>query len=110
MQTPVTTPDVAERVCVALMSTPTASRPGPAWRFAAIEPERLAEHHVGTAVHESDGLGVALDGHRRDAALERELEELHAHLLGERAHAARRPPSRAPSTFAGGSSAMTHLG
>jgi response regulator NasT len=97
VQTPVTMPLVAERVWVALMSTPTASRPGPACRFAAIA-ERLAEHDVGAAVHQPDGLGVALDRHRRDGALDRELRELDAHLLGERAHSALRAQSMPSST------------
>lgn len=38
VHTPVTYPDVAERVWVALMSIPTASLPGPAQRFADMEP------------------------------------------------------------------------
>jgi response regulator NasT len=38
VHTPVTRPEVAERVWVALMSMPTARRPAPACRFAAIEP------------------------------------------------------------------------
>ena len=39
---PVTTPDVAERWCVALMSTPTASRSGWAWMAEPIEPRDSA--------------------------------------------------------------------
>ena len=72
VQTPVTRPSVAERVWVALMSTPTASRPGPACRFARHRAERFAEHDVGAAVQEPDGLRVALDGHRGDASARRE--------------------------------------
>ena len=36
--TPVTTPPRAARWCVALMSTPTAIRPGPAWIAEPMEP------------------------------------------------------------------------
>ena len=45
--------------------------------------EALGEHAVGTAVHESDRLPVALGGHGRDRAVGRELRELDAHALGE---------------------------
>ena len=44
---------------------------------------------------------VALDRHRRDAPFQRELEELHAHLLGESAH---------PSLGRPGQAAVVHGG
>ena len=50
--------------------------------------ERLAEHHVGAAVQQHRRLGVALDRHSRDRSLDRELEELDAHLLGQGAGSA----------------------
>ena len=46
--------------------------------------ERLAEHDVRAAVHETDRLGVALDGHRRHRALGGELDHLDPHSVGER--------------------------
>lgn len=41
--TPVTSPELADLWCVALMSTPTALRPGPAWITAAHEPNASAK-------------------------------------------------------------------
>ena len=38
VHTPVTMPSVADRVCVALISTPTANRSGPAQKFAENDP------------------------------------------------------------------------
>ena len=38
MQVPVTQPSVIERLWVALISMPTAMRPGPAWMADEIEP------------------------------------------------------------------------
>lgn len=38
VQVPVTTPDVAERLWVALISMPTANRPGPAWMAEEMDP------------------------------------------------------------------------
>jgi hypothetical protein len=57
--------------------------------------EGLAENDVRAAVQQSDRLRVALDRHRRDGALDAELRELDAHLLGEGAHSALTRPIHA---------------
>jgi hypothetical protein len=54
--------------------------------------ERFAENHIRAAVQEADRLGVALHRHGGDAALDRELGELDAHPLRQRAHSAFHDP------------------
>ena len=89
MATPVTVPEVAERWWVALMSTPTENRSGWACSAGADRAEGLREHHGRAAVEQAVGLGVALDRHRGDHPLRRDLLELDAHPVVQDAHALR---------------------
>ena len=91
MATPVTVPEVAERWWVALMSTPTENRSGWACSAGADRAQGLGEHHGRAAVQQAVGLGVALDRHRGDDPLRRDLEELDAHPVVEGAHALGHP-------------------
>ena len=105
VQTPVTTPEVAERVWVALMSTPDGKSAGTRMQVGRHRTERFSEDDVRAAVHETDRLSVALDGHRRDRPVHRELLEPHPHLLRESAHAAACRPDEAV-LFSGGESSV----
>lgn len=79
VQVAVTTPETAGRTWVALMSTPTATRFSPPCTPAESDSEGLGEDHVGAAVQQADGLGVAGDGHGCDGAFCGEFLELNAH-------------------------------
>ena len=75
MATPVTLPDRRARWWVALMSTPTATRRGPASNIDADRAEGLREDDRCSAVQEAVRLGVALHRHRGHQPIGRRFGE-----------------------------------
>ncbi len=67
---------------------PDGQPSGPDEQIRVHRAERFAEHDIRAAVHEPDGLGVALDGHRGHGAFTREFDPGHPHLVSEGAESA----------------------
>ena len=65
------------------MSTPTATFVRVGVDRRPDRPQRLGEHDGRAAVQQAEGLGVALDRHRRHDPLGGHLDELDPHLLVE---------------------------